>query len=218
VSPAATRTCGWLTYGTSVISARTGIPCVGCNSETFCAGWDGIARPARDDQPLCAGGSAPAPWVPFFARAKKGTKESTPPDGATSPSASRQSRCAPQLAGRCETRLGLEHDARENPGTGCGARARHTGWERTPEPMFEVGNSSPRSARRVPQPAREFPSEPLFESSRVLCGRRVGERPRGRGTQGRGRALRGVFSFGDFSLDKQRKVTCRGSATHKYIL
>ena len=26
---------------------------------------------------------------------------------------------------------------------------------------------------------------------------------------------RGVFSFGGFSLDKQRKVTCRGSVTHK---
>src|SRR3989344_7758088 len=29
------------------------------------------------------------------------------------------------------------------------------------------------------------------------------------------RRLRGVISFGDFSLDKQRKVTCRGSVTHK---
>ena len=30
------------------------------------------------------------------------------------------------------------------------------------------------------------------------------------------RAIRGVFLFGDFFLDKQEKVTCRGSATHKY--
>ena len=30
------------------------------------------------------------------------------------------------------------------------------------------------------------------------------------------RALRGVLLFGDFLLDKQEKVTCRGSATHKY--
>jgi hypothetical protein len=33
---------------------------------------------AFDFEKLIAGGSAPAPWVPFFARAKKGTKESTP--------------------------------------------------------------------------------------------------------------------------------------------
>jgi len=38
---------------------------------------NGIARTARDTQPLCAGGSAPAPWVTFFARAKKVTKERT---------------------------------------------------------------------------------------------------------------------------------------------
>jgi len=30
------------------------------------------------------------------------------------------------------------------------------------------------------------------------------------------RATRGVLLFGDFLLDKQEKVTCRGSATHKY--
>jgi hypothetical protein len=30
-------------------------------------------------------------------------------------------------------------------------------------------------------------------------------------------AIGGVLSFGDFSLDKQRKVTCRGSTTHKFI-
>src|SRR3990170_5801980 len=31
-----------------------------------------------------------------------------------------------------------------------------------------------------------------------------------------GCAIRGGLSFGDFSLAAQRKVTCRGSATHKY--
>ena len=31
------------------------------------------------------------------------------------------------------------------------------------------------------------------------------------------RSDRGVLSFGDFSLHEQRKVTCRGSATHKLI-
>jgi len=36
------------------------------------------ARARRATKKLCAGGSAPAPWVTFFARAKKVTKESTP--------------------------------------------------------------------------------------------------------------------------------------------
>jgi hypothetical protein len=45
--------------------------------------------------------------------------------------------------------------------------------------------------------------------------RRGSARP---GHEGGSRALRGVVSFGDFSLDKQRKVTCRGSATHKLHL
>jgi hypothetical protein len=37
-----------------------------------------VSRATRATQKLCAGGSAPAPWVTFFARAKKVTKESTP--------------------------------------------------------------------------------------------------------------------------------------------
>jgi hypothetical protein len=88
---------------------------------------NGIARFARDSQKLFAGGSAPAPWVTFFARAKKVTKESTPPDGATpslrfSPeSALASTRRAPT------TRLGLKHEARDTPDSGCDARARHTG-------------------------------------------------------------------------------------------
>jgi hypothetical protein len=42
-------------------------------------------KAAFDFENLIAGGSAPAPWVTFFARAKKVTKESTPPDGANTP-------------------------------------------------------------------------------------------------------------------------------------
>ena len=78
----------------------------------------------------------------------------------------------------------------------------------------------PRSARRVPQPHREYSSEPVFEpearfmrpaSWRVPGGaRNAGDRAQAR------RALRGVLSFGSFSLHEQRKGTCRGSATHKY--
>ncbi len=99
--------------------------------------------------------------------------------------------------------------------------ARHTGWKRTPVLRIEVGCSTPRSARRVPQLHRGHSSEPLSESSRVLGGRRVGERPVGRGTEGTASLCEaacapGRISFGDFSLSVQRKVTCRGSATHKY--
>ncbi len=100
------------------------------------------------------------------------------------------------------TRSGLEHGAREGSGTGCDARARHTGaltptspdtWE-----FLRVGFFRPRSARRVPQPEREISSEPLFESSRVLCGRRVGERPLGRGTEGVFARSGATCFFGDF--------------------
>jgi hypothetical protein len=44
--------------------------------------------------------------------------------------------------------------------------------------------SHPRNRRRASQPARGYSSEPLFESSRVVRGRRVGERPCGREAQG----------------------------------
>jgi len=72
----------------------------------------------------------------------------------------------------------------------------------------------PRSRRRASQPAsgvsRDFWSSPR----RVFCARRVRRAPRRARSAGSSRRLRGVISFGDFSLDKQRKVTCRGSATH----
>jgi hypothetical protein len=89
---------------------------------------NGIARLARDSQKLCAGGSAPAPWVTFFARAKKVTKESTPPDGAI-PSLrfSPESARAPTRRAQ-NTRSGLEHEARDYPDAGCDAQARHTGF------------------------------------------------------------------------------------------
>ena len=41
-----------------------------------------------------------------------------------------------------------------------------------------------RSARRVPPPHREYSSEPVSSPRRVVCARRVGERPVGRGTEG----------------------------------
>src|SRR3990172_3290643 len=45
--------------------------------------------------------------------------------------------------------------------------------------------------------------------------RRGSAGPQSRGCAGDFAPFRGVLSFGDFSLDRQRKVTCRGSATHK---
>jgi hypothetical protein len=53
---------------------------------------------------------------------------------------------------------------------------------------------------------------------RVVCARRVRRAPIFPRSAGRGRRLRGALSFGRFSLGKQRKATCRGSATHKQLL
>jgi hypothetical protein len=68
-------------------------------------------------------GSRTAGEVLFFARAKKSTQKKARPDGATSPCASHRAQ---------NTRLGLEHEARDFSGTGCDARARHTGFEQNP--------------------------------------------------------------------------------------
>src|SRR3989338_5109246 len=51
------------------------------------------------------------------------------------------------------------------------------------------------------------------EAMKVASGRRG---PQSLRSAGLGCAIRGGLSFGDFSLAAQRKVTCRGSATHKY--
>jgi hypothetical protein len=57
------------------------------------------------------------------------TKESTPPDGATFPSASRRNRRSPQLAGR-KLRASGSNTRLAFPDSGCDARARHTGFEK----------------------------------------------------------------------------------------
>src|SRR3989344_7284913 len=75
----------------------------------------------------------------------------------------------------------------------------------------------PRSARRVPQPHREYSSESVFEPEARSVRPASWRAPGGARNGGRGRALRGVLSFGSFSLHEQRKGTCRGSATHKLI-
>ena len=128
VSPSATHTCGWLTHESPVIPAkrgeaelsRTHLMCVRAAERVQRVllrpgqqqALNGIARVTRDSQKLCAGGSAPAPWVTFFARAKKVTKESTPPDGATASLCfSPESALASTRRART-TRLGLKHEAR----------------------------------------------------------------------------------------------------------
>ena len=76
------------------------------------------------------------------------------------------------------------HGVRDCSGTGGDARARHTGWKRTPEPWIEVVGSTPRSARQVPQPHREFSSETVFEpEARFPAPGELVERPVGRGTE-----------------------------------
>ena len=139
----------------------------------------------------------PAPRAGFFlCSCKERNQRKHAPDGAlflasaalgpgavpTRHPASRASRAPP-----CARPL---RGARPKP---YGARVRHTGFKKHLPPLH-VGEmerwffSGPRSARRVPQPVRGSSSEPLFESSRVVCGRRVGERPVGRGTEGTGEA------------------------------
>ena len=126
--PSAACTCGWLTHEPPVIPAkrgeaefsRTHLTCVRAAERVQRVllhpgqqqALNGIARFARDSQKLYAGGSAPAPWVTFFARAKKVTKESTPPDGATASLCfSPESALASTRRART-TRLGLKHEAR----------------------------------------------------------------------------------------------------------
>jgi hypothetical protein len=138
VSPPATHTRGWLTHSIAVIPAkrgeaefsRTHLTCVRAAERVQRVllhpgqqqALNSIARCARDSQKLCAGGSAPAPWVTFFARAKKAR-----PRMARHPTcASRRNRRSPQLAGRTQRASG-SNTRLAAPDSGCDARARHTG-------------------------------------------------------------------------------------------
>jgi len=128
VSPSATHTCGWLTHESLVIPAkrgeaefsRTHLTCVRAAERVQRVllhpgqqqALNGIARFARDSQKLCAGGSAPAPWVPFLCSCKeKEPKESTPGWRDISLRLSPESALASTRRART-TRLGLEHEAR----------------------------------------------------------------------------------------------------------
>jgi len=158
--------------------------------------------------------------VTFFARAKKVTKESTPPDGAT-PSL----RFSPVPA-RTPTRRA--HTTRLGLDTGCAT---------TPGPAAMLGRAIRggkahpcQGLRWVEIPCREpsteqgrgLLSEPLFESSRVV------KRPTSWRAPGRCEARReprvfravsdpGVLSLGDFSLHEQREVTRPRCGNRNYV-
>jgi len=163
---------------------------------------------------VIAGGSAPTPWVTFFARAKKVTKESTPRDGATSPCASRRHRRAPQLASRQQRGLGSNTRRANTPIPAAMLGRAIRGGEQPTSVWYAEVFSTPsssfagkplmrrffrsRSARRVPQPHRELSSETVFEpEARFPAPGELVECPVGRGTEGTAlgfqerRALRG---------------------------
>jgi len=102
----------------------------------------------------------------FFARAKKRDEKKARPDGALT--------CAPRLwdpalsqrnipcrVGQSRTSLCAIPSGRLPKAWRCSGAP--YGSEKTTVPWFEVGCSTPRSARRVPQPHRELSSETVFE-------------------------------------------------------
>ncbi len=196
--------------GIVVIPAKAGIQAL-----------NGIARLARDSQKLLAGGSAPAPWVTFFARAKKVTKESTPPDGAT-PSLRFSPESALASTRRAlTTRLGLKHEARFSRFQLRCSGAPYGVLKTPPRTGLRWVAQTPVGASRAPSQAGGI--RETFDRARgaLFSARRVRLAP-GRCEVHRG--PRGVYAakrpgrilFGDFLLCAQEKVTCRGSATHKY--
>jgi hypothetical protein len=119
---------------------------------------------------VIAGGSAPAPWVTFLCtRKEKSPKESAPP--GLHPQTPRVSSRRVRLRG-CADATSLTRRRTlaipRSPLRTCASASRVTrldqgGLEKTSVPWSEVGCSSPRSARRVPQPHREHLSETVFE-------------------------------------------------------
>jgi hypothetical protein len=68
-----------------------------------------------------------------------------------------------------------------------------------------IGVFNPRSARRVPQPHREFLSEPVFEPEARILRPASWRAPGGARNGGRFRALRAAFSFVAFFWPNKRK-------------
>jgi hypothetical protein len=99
------------------------------------------------------------------------------------PCASRRHRRAPQLAGRYTTRLGLKHEARENPDSGCDARARHTGEIEHPCQGLWWGAHLPVARAEYRSPTGSSQASTDRARGAFLSARRVCERPVGRGTE-----------------------------------
>ncbi|BAV33802.1 hypothetical protein SCL_1494 [Sulfuricaulis limicola] len=104
-------------------------------------GLEWFAQLLRDSKWFCVAFGDAYLWVAdprqvtFFARAKKVTKESTPPDGANTPLRFSPAPARASTRRAQNTRLGLEHEAREYPDAGCDARARHTGFLKHTSPI-----------------------------------------------------------------------------------
>jgi hypothetical protein len=118
-----------------------------------------------------------------------------------------------------KTRLGLDQESRDDsrPCSVLGSLRR--GWEQPTSNLHAEMFSKPRMAH--PSPVRLWVCAPKgSRTGKCATGPRDRKSRWARaGTQSRGgedkRAIRGVLSFGSFSLHEQRKGTCRGSATHK---
>ena len=139
------------------------------------AGIQGL-NGSRATQKLGAGGSAPAPWVTFFARAKKVTKEST----------ARMARRLPSLLagiGRSPTRRALGNAPRAQtrgslspiPAARLGRAIR--GLENTSACQLEVVCSPPRVASRAPNEAASFRESSDRARAALWAAGELGERP-----------------------------------------
>jgi hypothetical protein len=164
----------------------------------------GIAHCARDSQKLIAGGSAPAPWVTFFARAKKVTKESTPRSLRCANAARSPARLTKPGARLTRRALGNAPRARSGgeriPPASLRCSARDTGglanhlipWRGVllKAPYQSTMLKSDARGFRVPvaraeyrSPSGGFQASPCSSRAASFSGRRVGERPFGRGTE-----------------------------------
>jgi len=152
--------------------------------------------------------------VTFFARAKKVTKETRPRMAPCPTLRGFGSRAAPTrhpvAAGQAQTSLSapLRALAPSHAVLGCAIR----GVENTSTYRSEVGCSNPRRSEPSTEPGRGSSRDSCSSPRRVVCARRVRRAP------GRSEGCReprvvcaakrpGVFSSGDSSLDKQRRVT-----------
>jgi len=188
----------------------------------------GFGRPAA----ACNCGSRTAGGFLFFARAKKrNQKKARPLVSAPCQQPARGSLAPPSPQGVHirDIPVADAHARASRPrprGPALRPRAalglikgvlKNTGWRYALWPNWALG------VFELPVAAAEHRSrnrgirEPSDRARGALfSARRVRRAPIPARRAGGSRRLRGVFSFGDFSLDKQRKVTCRGSATHKY--